>query len=197
MGNPQANGIQMAQLGTKFNSTEYDTEQRDFENLPDGIYALEVTQSEVTATSKGDGTILKLRYGVIEPEQYKDRIIFGNITLENPNAQAQEIGQKQLASLCRAVGLQEIEDSDELHFQRFVAKVGLSKERKVGDKVYSPRNEVKRFYFPDTDDMPEIGVTGPVAANDNRKAANDNRPAATQQQASGAAKSRPWGKRTA
>lgn len=187
----------MAQLGTRFNSTEYDTEQRDYENLPDGIYALEVTQSEVAATSKGDGTILKLRYGVIEPEQYKDRIIFGNITLENPNAQAQEIGQKQLASLCRAVGLQEIEDSDELHFQRFVAKVGLSKERKVGDKVYSPRNEVKRFYFPDTDDMPEIGITGPVAANDNRpppKAANDNRPASTQQKPAG---SRPWGRKAA
>ncbi len=184
----------MAQLG-KFNAQEHDTEQRDYENLPDGIYALEVVQSEVAATSKGDGTILKLRYSVIEPEQHKGRLIFGNITLENPNAQAQEIGQKQLASLCRAIGLSEIEDSEELHFQRFVAKVGLSKERKVGDKVYSPRNEVKRFYFPDADDMPEIGVT---AANDNHpapRAANDNRPApATQQKPAG---SRPWGRKAA
>jgi hypothetical protein len=187
----------MAQLGTKFSATEHDTEQRDYENLPDGIYALEVTQSEVSPTSKGDGTILKLCYGVIEPEQFKGKLIFGNITLENPNSQAQEIGQKQLASLCRAVGLSEIEDSEELHFQRFTAKVGLSKERKVGDKVYSPRNEVKRFYFPDADDMPEIGATGPVAANDNKpasRAANDNKPAPAQ--ATGAAgKSRPWGKK--
>lgn len=185
----------MATIG-KFNATNFDTEQREYENLPEGIYALEVTQSEVAATAKGDGTILKLRYGVIEPEEFKSRIIFGNITLENPNAQAQEIGQKQLASLCRAIGLSEIEDSDELHFQRFVAKVGLSKERKVGDKVYSPRNEVKRFYFPDADDMPEIGITVPLAANDNRasaKPANDNRPAPTQQKPAG----RPWGKRAA
>lgn len=188
----------MAQLGTKFNSTEYDTEQRDYENLPDGIYALEVTQSEVAATVKGDGTTLKLRYGVIEPDQYKDRIIFGNITLENPNAQAQEIGQKQLASLCRAVGLQEISDSDELHFQRFVAKVGLSKERKVTTivngkpvvKVYEPRNEVKRFYFPDSEDVPEIGVV----AGDAPKPANDNRPVPA---TTAAGKSRPWGKQKA
>ena len=191
----------MANIG-KFSATEHDTEQRDYENLPDGIYALEVTQSEVAQTSKGDGTILKLRYGVIEPEEFKNRLIFGNITLENPNAQAQEIGQKQLASLCRAIGLSEIEDSDELHFQRFVAKVGLSKERKVGDKVYSPRNEVKRFYFPDAEDMPEIGITAPPAANDNRKPANDNRPASGDARTTGnggaaATKSRPWGNKRA
>ena len=191
----------MANIG-KFSATEHDTEQRDYENLPDGIYALEVTQSEVAQTSKGDGTILKLRYGVIEPEEFKNRLIFGNITLENPNAQAQEIGQKQLASLCRAIGLSEIEDSVELHFQRFVAKVGLSKERKVGDKVYSPRNEVKRFYFPDAEDMPEIGITAPPAANDNRKPANDNRPASGDARTTGnggaaATKSRPWGNKRA
>jgi hypothetical protein len=192
----------MAQLG-KFNATEHDTEQRDFENLPDGVYALEVTQSEVAATSKGDGTILKLRYGVIEPEEYKNKIIFGNITLENPNAQAQEIGQKQLASLCRAIGLSEIEDSDELHFQRFVAKVGLSKSRTVNGKTYDPRNEVKRFFFPDADDMPEIGITAPKAANDNvpgRAPANDNRPASGDARSTGnggTAKSRPWGAKKA
>lgn len=194
----------MAQLGTRFSATEHDTEQRDYENLPDGIYALEVTQSEVAPTSKGDGTILKLRYGVIEPEEYKNRLIFGNITLENPNAQAQEIGQKQLASLCRAIGLSEIEDSEELHFQRFVAKVGLSKARTVNGKTYEPRNEVKRFYFPDTDDMPEIGIIAPKAANDNRPAANNNTPPRGDARTTGnggaaatAGKSRPWGKRAA
>lgn len=184
----------MAQLGTKFDATSHDTEQRDnFENLPDGIYRLEVIQSEVAPTQKGDGTILKLRYSVIEPEEYKGRLIFGNINLENANATSQEIGQKQLASLCRAVGLSEIEDSDSLHFIGFTARVGLSKQRTGKDgKVYEPRNEIKRYFFEDTDDMPEVGITGPVAANDNRsppKAANDNRPAPAQQKPAG---SRPW-----
>lgn len=193
----------MAVLGARFNAESYDTEQRDYENLPNGVYRLEVTDSEVATTKKGDGTILKLKYSVIEPEEYAKRLIFGNITLENPNTQAQEIGQRQLASLCRAIGLSEIEDSEELHFQGFVAKVGLSKQRTGPDgKVYEPRNEIKRFYFPDADDIPAIGVDRPAAANDNtpppRQAANDNRPAATQQQADGAAgKSRPWGKRAA
>lgn len=188
----------MASIG-KFNATEHDTEQRDYENLPDGIYALEVTQSEVAATSKGDGTILKLRYGVIEPEEYKGRLIFDNITLENPNATAQEIGQRRLASLCRAVGLSEIEDSDSLHFIRFVAKVGLSKQRTGKDgKVYEPRNEVSRYFFEDADDMPEIGITSappPKPANDNRPASGDAR--TTGNGGAAATKSRPWGKRAA
>lgn len=192
----------MASIGNKFNAQEHDTEQRDYENLPDGVYRLEVIQSEVKPTSKGGGTLLSLRYGVIEPEQFKGRLIFGNITLENPNSQAQEIGQKQLASLCRAIGVSEISDSDELHFQGFVAKVGVSKARTVGTKTYEPRNEVKRYFFPDSDDMPEIGVTAPVAANDNRRpAANDNAPAKGDARttgnggaaATGAAKKRPWG----
>lgn len=195
----------MAQLGTKFDAQNYDTEQRDsFENLPNGTYALEVIQSEVAATSKGDGTMLKLRYSVVEPEEYKGRLIFDNITLENPNATAQEIGQRRLASLCRAVGLSEIEDSDSLHFIRFVAKVGLSKQRTGKDgKVYEPRNEVSRYFFEDADDMPEIGITAPPAANDNSKPANDNRPQAGDARTTGnggaaaTGKSRPWGKRAA
>lgn len=199
----------MAVLGARFKAESYDTEQRDYENLPNGVYRLEVTDSEVATTKKGDGTILKLKYGVIEPEEYAKRLIFGNITLENPNTQAQEIGQRQLASLCRAIGLSEIEDSEELHFQGFVAKVGLSKQRTGQDgKVYEPRNEIKRFYFPDADDIPAIGVDHPAAANDNhppaRQAANDNAPPHGDARSTGnggsaatTGKSRPWGKRAA
>lgn len=189
----------MASIG-HFDATKVDTDsQPNYENLPNGIYALEVIQSEVAATSKGDGTILKLRYSVIEPEEFKGRLIFGNITLENPNATAQEVGQRQLGSLCRACGLSEIEDSDQLHFVRFVAKVGLSKQRTGKDgKVYEPRNELSRWYYPDADDMPEIGITSNAAprtaapANDNRPASGDAR--TTGNGGAAATKSRPWGK---
>lgn len=183
----------MASLGNKFNAQDIDTTQRDYENLPDGIYSLEVIQSEVSPTSAGTGTMLKLRYSVVEPDQYKGRLVFANINLENPNSQAQEIGQRDLASLCRAVGLAEIEDSEELHFKVFTAKVGLSKARTGKDgKTYDPRNELKKFFFPDSDDMPEIGVTAGAPTP-----ANDNKPAAPAKAAPAAAaaggKSRPWG----
>lgn len=188
----------MAQLTSKFDATSVDTTQRDYENLPDGIYRLEVIKSEVVPTKKGDGTRLNLVYGVIEPEDFKGRQIFGGINLENPNAVSQELGQKELASLCRAVGLSEIDDSDALHFIGFTAKIGMGKPSKEknddGSPVYPPKNEIKRFYFEDAGDLPAIGVT---AANDNHPAprtSNDNKPAPAQQATAAVGKSRPWGK---
>lgn len=195
---------QMASLGQKFDATTHDTTQTEYENLPEGIYSLEVIQSEVAATQKGDGTMLKLRYSVIEPEEYKGRLIFGNITLENPNSTAQDIGQRFLASLCRAIGLSEIEDSEELHLREFRAKVGLgrpSKEKNPdGSPKYPARVEIRKLYFPDSDDMPEIGVT--AGATPAPKPANDNKPASGDARTTGnggaaATKSRPWGKRAA
>lgn len=190
----------MAVLGSKFNAQAHDTEQREYSELPDGIYALEVIQSEVAPTQNGDGTVLKLRYSVVEPEEYKGRLLFGNINLENPNSLAQELGQKELASLCRACELSEIEDSDQLHFVKFVAKVGLGKPSKQKNPDGSPKYPasvgIRRYYFPDSGDMPDIGVTAAAAT----KPANDNKPAsgdARQTGNGGAAatgKSRPWGK---
>lgn len=189
----------MASLGRRFDATEHDTEQREFENLPDGIYRMEVTNSDVAPTSKGTGLVLKLTYTVSDPEEYARRSIFGNINIENQNKQAEEIGQRELASLCRAIGVDTVEESEELHLRPFVAKVGLSKARTgPNGTVYAPRNEIKRFYFPDTGDVPEPMVA-PVAANDNAQntarssaPANDNRPAAASTK-----KDRPWGNRAA
>ena len=197
----------MAQLGTKFKATEHDTTQNDYPDLPNGIYDLEVIQSEIKDTSgpKGKGKMLALRQSVIEPEEYKGRLLFSNIMLEHDVAQTQEIGQKQFAKLCRALGVDEVDDSDELHFKSFRAKVGLGKPSKDknpdGTPVYPAKPEVKAYYYPDEGDMPDVGVTDPAAANDNCKPAHDNKPAsgAARTTGNGGAaangKSRPWGKK--
>lgn len=181
----------MAGLGQKFDATAHDTEQKDYDELPNGIYKLEIEASEVKETSTGSGTILKVVNTVVLPQEYFGRKLFNNYNLENKNAQAQEIGQKQLASLCRAIGVSGIEDSDELHFKPYIAKVGLGKRSKDGQ--YPARAEIKKYYFPDSDDVPKPSVDAvqPVkAANDNRPAANDNKPAAA---ATSGGKARPWG----
>ncbi|MGB3042496.1 MAG: DUF669 domain-containing protein [Xanthobacteraceae bacterium] len=196
----------MAILGRSVKAAEVD-DQNDFENLPEGIYALEIIQSEIkdTDTEKGQGKMLALRYSVIEPEEYNGRLIFGNIMLEHTNPKTQEIGQGQLEHLIAATGIEgDVDDSEMLHFHGFAAKVGLSKERKVGNTIYAPRNEVKKFYHADDPNMPEIGVTAPAAANDNRKPANDNTPPRGDARTTGnggaaatAGKSRPWGRKAA
>lgn len=168
----------MANLGTTFKAEDHDTEQRgEYEELPNGVYSLEIEASDVGPTKSGTGTVLKTTNVVIAPEQFKGRKLFSTYNLENANEVAQRIGQQQFASLCRAIGIQSVEDSEQLHFIRFVAKVGLGKPSKDGQ--YPARAEIKAYYFPDQGNVPEpeIDAVQPVkAANDNRApAANDNR----------------------
>lgn len=185
----------MAVLGSKFNAHDHDTEQRgDYEELPNGVYALEIEASDVAPTKAGTGTILKTTSVVLEPEDFKGRKLFTNYNIENPNSQAQEIGQRQFASLCRAIGITEVEDSEQLHFHRYVVKVKLGKPSKDG--LYPARAEIATYFFPDQGIVPEPAIDetqparGLAPANDNRPA---SRPAAQQQAAAGgAAKKRPW-----
>lgn len=185
----------MASLGKRFDATEHDTEQRDYAELPNGIYVLEIEASEVKKTSNGRGTILKVTNSVVEPDEYKGRKLFNNYNLENESSQAQEIGQKQFAALCRAIGVDAVEDSEELHFHPYTAKVGLGKPSKDGQ--YPARAEIKTYYFPDAGNVPPAAIdeNQPAAA----KPANDNRPAAANQNnpapAQRAAGAKPWGKK--
>ena len=181
----------MARLGTAFNAQDHDTTQSDYSELPNGIYRLEIEASDVVPTKAGDGTILKTTFAVMEPEELKGRKLFGSYNLENKSPQAQEIGQKQFASLCRAIGESTVEDSEDLHFRGFVAKVGLGKPSKDGQ--YPARAEIKAYYFPDDDkDMPEPAVDKEQPAA-RAPAANDNKPAARPAAAAAERPKTPWG----
>lgn len=184
----------MARLGNAFDATAHDTTQSDYSELPNGVYKLEIEASDVVPTKAGTGTILKTTMAVIAPEQYKGRKLFGSYNLENANPDAQRIGQAQFASLCRAIGLDSVSDSEELHFRAFTAKIALGKPSKDGQ--YPARAEIKKYEFPDLGDVPEpsIDANQPVRsapANDNRQAAA--RPAAAAAPAGGARKN-PWSK---
>lgn len=133
----------------------------------------------------------------MEPEEFAGRKLFNNYNLENKNAQAQEIGQKQFACLCRAIGVAEVDNSEILHFRPFTVKIGLGKPSKDGQ--YPARAEIKRYYFADEGQLPEPAIDAEQPAptkpaNDNRQpaaraAGNDNnRPAA----AAGTTGKRPW-----
>ena len=197
----------MAQLGTRFKAEDHNTEPQEFELLPDMVARLEAIKGDVKANDDGKGTTLALAYSVLEPEEFKGRQFFAWLDLENEDAAKQERGQRDLASLCRAIGVSEVEDSDELLFQEFTAKVkkGAAGVSKAG-RPFKARNSISRFYYPDVGDAPEIGIIG--TSTPSRPAANDNTPprgdarttgnggaSAPQQTAGAGGKSRPWGKK--
>lgn len=190
----------MASLGKKYTAGDVDTEQREFEDLPAGTMKFEIEATEIVETGPEEartGVGLKYTANILAPEEVEGRKFFGFINLENKNSQAQEIGQKEFACLRRAVGIDEIDDSEELHFREYTVKLGMGKPSKKknadGSPMYPARMEVKRYYFPDEGNVPEPAIDDnqPKAApvNDNRQAAsNDNKPAAASGQ-----KKRPWG----
>lgn len=188
----------MAALGKRFDATQHDTTQSDYSELPNGVYRIEIEASEVKQTSNGKGTILKVTNTVIEPEAFAGRKLFNNYNIENESAQAQEIGQKQFASLCRAIGVSDVEDSEDLHFKAYTVRVALGKPSKDGQ--YPARAEIKRYFFEDEGELPtpEVDAVQPTPAARPAAANNNQRPAANQNSAAAPAKAagaRPWGKK--
>ena len=196
----------MASLGTRIEVTEEGTEQRpQYENLPNGNYLLQMETADVVAKNQGTpdhSVVVKSTFEVIEPDEFRGRKLFGNYNLKNKSAQAQKIGNDQFQCLLRAIEVPSADDTDELLFRSFIASVGMGKDSKDknadGSPVYPGKPEIKRYWYPDVGDAPQLGVTAaPPAtkaaakpANDNRAAANDNRSAAA-----AAPKKTPWGKK--
>ena len=98
--------------------------QSDFSPLPVGNYTVVITTSEMKPTKTGNGQYLQLTLQVVEGE-YKNRLIFDRLNISNANEVAQQIAQKALSSICRAVGVMHPKDSEELHDKPFSVKIGI------------------------------------------------------------------------
>lgn len=193
----------MAKLGQRFDATAHDTTpQGDFEDLPTGIYRFEIEAAEIKDTGPEEartGSGMKYTANVLEPEDLAGRKFFGFINLENANSQAQEIGQREFASLCRALELDGVDDTDELLLIPYTVKLGMGKDSKKrnadGSPQYPARVEVKRYFYPDEGAVPDAAVDAvqpvkrPAPANDNRPAANTNTSSTAKP-----AGSKPWAK---
>jgi len=72
--------------------------------VPKGDYRVILEVAEQKDTKAKDGMYLAITFKIIEGK-YKNRKVWKNINLVNPNETAVEIGKRDLASLCRAVGV--------------------------------------------------------------------------------------------
>lgn len=109
----------MAQLpGGGFNAEDHG-EMKNFGALPDGDYLIRIFESEMKQTKGKTGEFLKLSIHVMTPE-FEGRQLFVNLNLNNPNASAVDIANRELGAICRAVGKPVIQDSTELHGIPFI-----------------------------------------------------------------------------
>lgn len=190
-----------------FDPHQYDTDNQGGggagDLLPDGIYQLECTASELKPNKAQNGKVTTFRVEVYAPAAHKGKWFRLRFNTNNPNPVAERIGRDELARLCRACGaVNGIRMSEELHHKVFTARVGMEKPQ--SNSKYAPGNEVKEYFYPDQGNVPAPEVTAEAeAVNIQRQAAasaaprtattaapapsNGGRPTAEQ-----AAKPRPW-----
>jgi len=122
-----------------FNANEVDSAV-GFDPIPAGKYLAVITESEMKPTKAGTGQYLQLTFQVIDGE-YKGRLIWARLNLDNPSAMAVKIARAELSAICRAIGVMAPKDSVELHNLPLVIKVGCKKRDDTGDIT----NEIKGY----------------------------------------------------
>ena len=128
----------MANLGN-FNANEVEP-NTTFDPLPAGKYLAAITDSEMKPTKNGSGSYLQLTFTILEGE-YRGRVLWARLNLNNPNATAVKIARGELSAICRAVGVMQPRDSVELHNIPLLITVKL-KKRTDNDEL---TNEIKGF----------------------------------------------------
>lgn len=134
----------------------------DFSPIPSGKYECVIIESERVRTKADDGSFLKLTFEVTAGD-FKGRRLWANLNTENPSAKAVQIAKGQLSAICRAVGVMEPKDSQELHDLPLMVSV-----RKTTSDEYGEQNKVTGFSAverpTDTSAITDTSTTKPTKA---------------------------------
>jgi len=129
----------MAELPEVFAIDDTTERMSEFGLMPvDELYLGHIKKSEVKKTKAGTGLRLNMQVEIEESknegDKYANRLVFIGLNIQNPSQQAVAISQKELASICDACGVEEIEDSDELHDISFGFKLKVEHSEGYDDK---------------------------------------------------------------
>lgn len=136
--------------------------------IPEGQYHVVIAKDpspEIRTTKAGTGEYLAVSFTIVGPK-LRGRRIFEKYTVRNPNPMAVEIGQRELARLCRAVGLLDgFQDTEELEGRSLHMVVSQRKRRDNGEA----ENYIKSYIKSDVPapvKAPEAPKAVHVSSND-------------------------------
>jgi len=148
----------MAKFG--FDVTEIEVSApAEYDPIPEGEYILKAVDAEEKATSRGDGSYIKVKYEVVKGE-YAGRLLWQNFNINNPSEKAQHIGRQQIVAWATACGRPNVDDTDKLLGKPFAATVGIE----PGTGGYKPSNKIKVFLFEQVADVPAPAKKAPPVA---------------------------------
>lgn len=107
-----------------FNASAIDTTSHD--PIPSGTYEAVITGSEIKPTKAGNGTGINITFEIIS-ESARGRKVWEWINYQHPNQEAQRIGQQTLATICKAVGVAQLNETEQLHNIPLMITVGIDK----------------------------------------------------------------------
>jgi hypothetical protein len=130
-----------------------------YDPFPEGEYVLKALDAEEKATSKGDGSYIKVKFEVVKGE-YTGRLLWQNFNINNPSEKAQRIGRQQLVAWAAACGKPDADDTDKLLDKPFRADVSIEK----GTGGYADSNRIKAFLFEQAEAAPAKAAAPKPAA---------------------------------
>jgi hypothetical protein len=132
----------MASINFKASAIQFEERApKAYDPLPAGDYEMMITASASKPTKSGNGSYLELEMQVISGE-HSGRRHWERLNLDNPSQQTVKIAQEQLARLCMALHLDNVEDSVEMHDTPFVAEVGIDKKDPTRNVIWNYRAAV-------------------------------------------------------
>lgn len=110
------------------------------EPIPAGWYLVKMVESEIKPTNDQTGAYLLATFQVLAGP-YAGRKLFARHNVRNANAQAVDIGMRQISAICHATGVMQINDTTQLHDRPLEAMVKL----KPAEGNYSASNDVDGY----------------------------------------------------
>jgi|SRR5262249_5831790 len=121
-------------------------EGTDLKPILPGWYQAQIVENSVEHAQNGNGTYLLAVFEILSSE-HKGRRVYQNVTLQNVNQQAVEIGQRLLKDIYDSVGVTgPTRDIQVMLFKPVMARIGI-KVDKAG--IYPDRNCVTQVRPPD------------------------------------------------
>ena len=124
----------MEELG--INVEEESKNTGNFEALPEAEYQVVVTESELKKNKDNDGQHISVTMQVIEGA-FEGRVVWANFNVKNSNPTAEKIGRGELASLCKAIGLVNPKETEELKDKPLLVKLGIDKKDNSKNRIKS------------------------------------------------------------
>lgn len=155
----------MAQLPSSFREESHG-DMGEFAPLPAGLYNVRIVDSAYKETKAKTGHYLEWKFEIIDGEN-AGKFIWDRMNLDNPNSTAVDLANKALATLMRACGVAELDDSEELHGQELTIDLKFI----VGKGDNPDSNNIRKYLPLDGAERP----AGP-ASDEDEKSSGEAKP---------------------